>query len=93
MRKKNQVATMLEQHKQLTHSENMKVESHVQREDEDWIVHTIMLENIDVPFVFKRKKRYKSLVGNRVNITYYPYNKLVAGISFETMKVVRIKAS
>lgn len=93
MPKKSEVDSLLQQHRQLTHSENMKVQSHVQREEDDWIVHTIMLQDIDVPFIFKRKKRYKSLVGNRVNLTYYPDNKIVAEMTFETMKVVRIKAS
>ena len=90
---KSQVDSLLEQHRALTHSENMKVDSHVQREEGDWIVHTLMLVDIDVPFVFKRKKRYQNLKGNRVNLTYYPVTKEVAGISFESMKVVRIKVS
>ncbi len=67
--------------------------SHMQREDGDWILHTLMLEGVDVPFKFKRKKHYRSLKGARVNLTYYPGIELVAGIEFEVMKVVRIRAS
>ena len=69
----------------------MQVESHVQRESDDWIVHTIMLKDVDVPFVFKRKKRYQSLQGARVNLTYYPSPVEVAGFTMEQMRVVRIK--
>lgn len=71
----------------------MKVVSHVQREEDDWIRHTVMLEGIDVPFIYRRKKQYQSLKGARVNITYYRQVEEVAGIEFETMKVVRIKRS
>lgn len=93
MAKKDPVGKLLEQHKQLTHSEHMKVKSHVQRNEDDWVLHTLMIVGIDVPFVFKRKKKYKNLVGASVNLTYYPHTKLIAGIEFETMKVVRIKVS
>jgi hypothetical protein len=50
-----------------------------------------MVEGCDVPFKFKRKGKYLSLKGARVNITYYPEQQVVAGIAFEVMKVVRIK--
>lgn len=80
-------------HEALIHSENMKVISHVQREDDEWIVNTLMLENIDVPFKFKRPTAYKSLQGQRVNLTYYRDIEKVAGFEIEIMKVVRVKVS
>jgi hypothetical protein len=82
---------LVEKNKNLTHSELMKVISHVQREQDDWILHTLMVEGCDVPFKFKRKGNYKSLKGARVNMTYYSKQETVAGMSFEMMKVVRIK--
>ena len=75
------------------HSEHMKVSSHVQRECDDWIVNTLILDNIDVPFKYKRKKLYKSLQGQRVNLTYYPETEVVAGFDIEVMSIVRIKIS
>lgn len=85
---------LLKKHEQLIHSENLKVNSHVQREDDqEWIINTIMLENIDVPFKYKRKKKYKSLTGQRVNITYYPDNEIIAGFTMEVMNIVRIKVT
>jgi hypothetical protein len=82
---------LVETHKNLIHSELMKVMSHVQREQDDWILHTLMVEGCDVPFKFKRKGKYKSLKGARVNMTYYLQQETVAGTNFEMMKVVRIK--
>ena len=82
---------LVDKNKSLTHSELMKVISHVQREQDDWILHTLMVEGCDVPFKFKRKGNYKSLKGARVNMTYYSQQETVAGMSFEMMKVVRIK--
>ena len=82
---------LVDKNKNLTHSELMKVISHVQREQDDWILHTLMIEGCDVPFKFKRKGNYKSLKGARVNMTYYSQQETVAGMSFEMMKVVRIK--
>ncbi|ALS99536.1 hypothetical protein [Lacimicrobium alkaliphilum] len=90
MAKKDKTKQLLEQHPDLTHSEQMKVISHVQREDDEWLVNTLMLEGHDVPFRFKRKKRYRSLQGALVNITYYPETEIVAGMEFEYMKIVRI---
>ena len=84
---------LLEQHKNLIQSDNLKVVSHVQREIEDWYLNTIMVENINVAFKYKRKKIYKSLQGQRVNITYYPTTENVAGFVIEVMKIVRIKIS
>jgi hypothetical protein len=80
-------------HKDLTHTDEIKVVSHVQREDDDWIINTLMLEGVTVPFKYKRKKLYKSLIGNRVNITYYTAIEKVAGFEIEVMNVVRIKIS
>lgn len=90
---KSEADTLLEQHQSLTHSEMMKVESHVQRSSGEWIVNTLMLEGIDVAFKYKRKQQYKSLVGQRVNLTYYSAEENIAGMAIEYMKVVRIKRS
>ncbi len=76
-----QVKQLIEQHEKLVHTDNIKVTSHVQRESNDWFVNTLRLEDIDVPFKYKRKKLYKSLKGQRVNITYYPDNETVAGFN------------
>lgn len=84
---------LLKKHTNLIHSEQQKVNSHVQREDDDWYVNTIMIEGVDVPFKFKRKTMYKSLKGQRVNLTYYPESENIAGFDMEIMKVVRIKVS
>ena len=80
-------------HQQLTHSELVKVVSHVQRNSGEWIINTIMIEGCDVPFRFSRKTAYKNINGQRVNLTYYPVTEKVAGMDFEYMKVVRIKVS
>ena len=85
------VDKLLAKHQSLTHTENVRVASHTQRQDGEWVRHTLMLEGVDVPFVFKRTKPYQSLKGARVNLTYYPVTELVAGMEFEQMKVVRIK--
>lgn len=68
-----------------------KVTSHVQRDSDDWVLNTIMIEGCDVPFRYKRKKQYKNLSGQRVNMTYYQSKESIAGMEFEFMKVVRIK--
>ena len=82
---------LLKKNSQLTHSEDQKVVSHVQRSREEWVLNTVMIEGCDVPFKYRRKTLYKSLNGARVNLTYYPETELVAGVEFEVMKVVRIK--
>ena len=82
---------LVEKNRNLIHSELMKVVSHVQREQGEWIQHTLMVEGCDVPFKFKRKDNYQSLKGGRVNMTYYSEQEIVAGMAFEVMKVVRIK--
>lgn len=84
---------LLKRHEQLVHSEMRKVLSHVQRDEGEWIINTLMIESCDTPFKYKRKKLYKSLQGQRVNLTYYPSVELVAGMDFEVMNVVRIKVS
>ena len=82
---------LIKKHKKLVHSEVMKVASHVQRNEGDWIINTLMIEGYDVPFKYKRQKPYKSLKGQRVNLTYYPVVEEIAGLEFEVMNVVRIK--
>ncbi len=84
---------LLKKHDKLIHSDMMKVSSHRQREVGDWIVNTLMIEGYDVAFKYKRKKAYKKLDGQRVNLTYYPDTEKVAGMSIEIMTVVRIKIS
>ena len=90
---KSPVDQLLKKHQQLTHTDNLKVSSHVQRESGEWIINTLMVEGIDVPFKYKRKKQYKNLKGQRVNLTYYPDKENIAGIDMEVMNVVRIKIS
>ncbi len=90
---KSPVKKLLDKHQRLTHSDMMKVESHVQRESDEWVINTLMLEGYTVPFKYKRKKRYKNLQGQRVNLTYYACVESVAGIDMEVMNVVRIKVS
>lgn len=82
---------LVKKHQDLTHSELVKVISHVQRDKDDWILNTVMIEGCEVPFKFKRKQQYQDLKGARVNITYYPSIEVVAGLDFEIMNVVRIK--
>ncbi|MCG7902192.1 MAG: hypothetical protein JAY60_07215 [Candidatus Thiodiazotropha weberae] len=90
---KSPVDDLLKTHRDLTHSDMKKVTSHVQRESGDWVINTLLIEGTDVPFKYKRKKRYKSLVGQRVNLTYYSDTESVAGIDMDVMRVVRIKVS
>jgi hypothetical protein len=85
------LSKMLKKNEQLNQLDMPKVASHVQREADDWVQNTIMLEDYDVPFKYLRKKLYKNLKGARVNITYYPSTEYIAGMEFEIMKVVRIK--
>lgn len=90
---KSPITKLLDKHHQLTHSENMKVVSHIQREENDWWFNILMIQNYDVPFKYKRKKRYQSLQGAMVNITYYPSTEEIADVPFEYMKAVRLKIS
>lgn len=82
---------LLKKHNKLTQSDMMKVSSHVQRDLGDWVLNTVMIDGYDVPFKYKRTKRYKNLKGQRVNLTYYPDMEVIAGVEFEVMTVVRIR--
>jgi hypothetical protein len=84
---------LVSKHRELVHSDELKVTSHVQRPTDDWVVNTLMIEGYDVPFQYKRKQKYKNLSGGRVNLTYYASSKDVGGLQMEVMKVVRIKRS
>jgi hypothetical protein len=92
---KSEVDKLLQRNEQLNQLDQAKVVSHVQREieDGDWVLNTLMLEGYDVPFKYRRKKKYRSLQGAPVNITYYPQIEQVAGMDIEIMKVVRIRRS
>lgn len=82
---------LLDTHRELVHSTMQQVVSHVQREAGAWIINTLMLEGCAAPFRYRRKERYKSLQGQRVNLTYYRSSESVAGMDVEVMKVVRVK--
>ncbi len=88
---KTEPEELLKKHPQLVHSDAVKVTSHVQREQGEWFLNTVMIEGCEVPFKYKRRKKYKSLRGQRVNLTYYPGTQTVAGLAFEIMQVVRIR--
>ncbi len=90
---KSPVDKLLKKNRELIHSEMMKVNSHVQRDEKnsEWIINTLTLEGYDVPFRFKRKKQYRNLKGARINLTYYAGMEKVAGFDVEVMNVVRIK--
>lgn len=90
---KSDADKLLKKHEQLNHLDSVKVISHVQRDSGDWVINTLMLEGYNVPFKYNRKKRYRSLQGSPVNLTYYPQTEHVAGMNFEIMKVVRIRRS
>lgn len=87
------VNKIIKKHQKLIQSDNMQVSSHVQREEGDWFINTLMIEGYDVPFRYKRKELYRKLDGGRVNMTYYPVTETVAGMEFEIMKVVRIRVT
>jgi hypothetical protein len=88
---KSDPGKLTKQHRELIHSEGLKVTSHVQRNAGEWIINTVMVEGYDVPFKYKRKRPYKDLKGQRVNLTYYPGSETVAGFELEIMNVVRIR--
>ena len=90
---KSPVDKLLKRHEKLVHSEKVKVVSHVQRNAGEWIINTIMIEGYDVPFRYKRKRDYKNIKGQYVNLTYYPSTETVAGIEMEVMTVVRVKVA
>jgi len=89
--KKDIAKNLLKKHDKLIHSENVSVVSHIQREQDDWFINTIMIKGCEAPFKYKRKKVYKSLTKQQVNITYYPTTESIAGFEIETMNIVRIK--
>jgi len=82
---------LLQRHRQLVHSDMLKVTSHVQRTEGDWIINTLMVEGCSAPFRFKRKQPYRNTKGQRVNLTYYSGSETVGGMAFEVMQVVRIR--
>ncbi len=89
------VNKLLKKHQTLNHSDNQKVRSHVQRDIKvdgvDWVLNTVIIEDCEVAFRFKRRQEYKNLQGKRVNLTYYRTTENVAGVEMEVMNVVRIK--
>jgi len=85
------IKKLLKKHEELNQLDSVKVLSHVQRNKDDWVINTVMLEGYDVPFKYKRKTAYKSLKGAQVNLTFYAETESVAGIAFEVMNVVRIR--
>jgi len=84
---------LIGKHQELVHSDMRTVTSHVQREEKDWILNTLMIAGCNTPFRYRRKKTYRNLKGQRVNLTYYPDQENIGGINFEVMKVVRVKIS
>jgi len=84
---------LLKKHEKLVHSDMVKVTSHVQREKGEWFLNSLMIEGCEVPFKYKRTKKYKNLQGQRVNLTYYASTESVAGMVFEVMNVVRIRVA
>ncbi len=90
---KSKLDKIVEKNKALIQSDYRKVVSHVQRDEGEWLVNTLMIEDCDAPFKYKRKKAYKNLTGQRVNLTYYVNCEKVAGIEMEVMKVVRLRIS
>lgn len=56
---------MLATHEHLVHSEGVTVVSHMQREKAEWIQHTVMIEDCDVPFKFRRVKSIVICKGKR----------------------------
>jgi len=91
------VDKLLKKHQALNHSDNQKVISHVQRDIKvdgaDWVLNTVIIENCEVAFRFKRRQGYRNLQGKRVNLTYYRTTEDVAGVEMEVMNVVRIKVT
>ena len=90
---KSDSGKLIKKHRELIHSEMLKVTSHVQRNAGEWIINTVMVEGYDVPFKYKRKQPYRDLKGQRINLTYYPGIETVAGFELEVMNVVRIKVA
>jgi hypothetical protein len=92
---KSDLDKLLKKNDQLNQLDVVKVVSHIQREIEngDWVLNTLLLEGYDVPFRYRRKKKYRSLQGAPVNLTFYPQTEHIAGMEVEVMKVVRIRKS
>jgi hypothetical protein len=84
---------LVSRHPNLLSGENCKVNSHVQRQQDDWYINTLMIDGIDTPFKYKRKKLYRSLKGQRVNLSYYMTSESIAGFNIDYMAVVSIKVS
>ena len=91
--KKKTVNDLLKKHEKLVHSESVTVLSHVQREQDEWFINTVMIKDCSTPFKYKRKKAYKSLTKQQVNITYYASVETIAGFEIEIMNIVRIKVA
>ena len=87
------VDKLLKKNRQLNQLDGHKVISHVQREQDGWVLNTLMLEGYDVPFRYSRKQAYKNLQGARVNLTYYSKAEIIGSLEIEAMKVVRIRRS
>ncbi|MCL1038062.1 hypothetical protein L2725_20165 [Shewanella corallii] len=90
---KTDIEKLQEKHPGLVHSVDRTVESHTQREQGERFINTLMIKGYDVPFKYHRTKKYKSLEGQVVNLTYYPASETVAGFDMEIMKVVRLRRS
>ena len=90
---KSEADKLQKKHAGLNQLDSVKVISHVQRERGDWFLNTLMLDGYTVAFKYSRKKRYRSLEGGSVNVTYYPDIDVVAGLEFDCTKVVRIRRS
>lgn len=88
-----QIDKLLARHSELTHSEMKKVVSHTQRESDGWFLNTLMIEDCETAFRYKRRKRYRDLKNARVDLTYYPSTHTVAGIEIDVFAVVRIRRS
>ena len=57
---------LVKKHDKLVHSENMKVTSHVQRECDDWVINTLMLDKLDVPFKYSENNCIKHYKGKEL---------------------------
>ncbi|MEJ1357958.1 MAG: hypothetical protein RNU03_10715 [Candidatus Sedimenticola sp. (ex Thyasira tokunagai)] len=53
---KSPVDKLLNEHKELIHSDHQKVLSHVQREEGEWFINTVLIDGCTAPFKYKRKK-------------------------------------
>jgi hypothetical protein len=84
---------LLRKHRQLVHSDGLRVTSHRQRAAGDWVVNTLMVDGCSVPFRFRRKQACRNISGQYVNLTYYPSVETVGSMEFEIMKVVRIRTA